>query len=393
MKVLIAGLGMQGKAALYDLIEYNAVSEVIVADSDFDNLEQYIKDVDYQMPIKCEYLDASDLNRIDYLLMQYRPDIVIELLPKEYIPNIVKSCIKNKIHIISSSFFPDSVKALSAEAENVGITILHELGMDPGLDLIFLGDAVRSLDTVEEIFIYGAGIPTPEASTNFINYKESWTFEGVLSSYNRPAHIIENGQKKSIPGNELFLSKNIHGITIDKLGELEAFPNGNALEYIDILNLEKEKLYNIGRYTMRWPGHCNFWKTIADLKLLDNTPVIVDDKIINKRKFLNAAIAPHIQYKSHEKDLGIIRVKVTGIKDGKKACFIYQVFDTRDMDTGFTAMNRLVGYTISIGAQMIVNGAITKRGIAYTARDVPGDLMLKELKKRNINVEFTSEFI
>ena len=40
MKVLITGLGMQGKAALYDLIEYNAVSEVIVADSDFDNLKK-----------------------------------------------------------------------------------------------------------------------------------------------------------------------------------------------------------------------------------------------------------------------------------------------------------------------------------------------------------------
>ncbi len=53
--------------------------------------------------------------------------------------------------------------------------------MDPGIDLVLLGEAVRSLDHVEEIISYGAGFPEPEATDNPLKYKVTWTFEGVPS--------------------------------------------------------------------------------------------------------------------------------------------------------------------------------------------------------------------
>ena len=86
------------------------------------------------------------------------------------------------------------VKVLATQAESRNVTILPEFGLDPGIDLVMLGEAVRSLDEVEEIWSYGGGIPEPEAASNPLKYKVTWTFEGVLNSYRRAGKVIRDGR-------------------------------------------------------------------------------------------------------------------------------------------------------------------------------------------------------
>jgi saccharopine dehydrogenase-like NADP-dependent oxidoreductase len=49
-------------------------------------------------------------------------------------------------------------------------------------------------------------------------------------------------------------------------------------------------------------------------------------------------------------------------------------------------MSRTVGYTASIGAQMIACGQIAKPGLLSPVNDVPYDLLIRELQKRGIQV-------
>ena len=49
-------------------------------------------------------------------------------------------------------------------------------------------------------------------------------------------------------------------------------------------------------------------------------------------------------------------------------------------------MNRTVGFTSSIIAQMILDGRIEGRGILNPAKDVPCDEFMGELKQRGIEV-------
>jgi len=62
------------------------------------------------------------------------------------------------------------------------------------------------------------------------------------------------------------------------------------------------------------------------------------------------------------------------------------MLDYGDLDTGLTAMSRTVGFPASIAAQMIVGGAITKRGLLSPACDVPYNEFFTELKRRGIFV-------
>ena len=384
MRVLLLGVGMQGKAALHDLVNSEEVAEVVAADGDFGALKAHVASKEYGK-VRCERVDATSPESL-YRLMEQGADVAIDLLPASFCGPVAAVAVKHGIHLVNAFYAVPEVKKLAGEARAKDVTILPEFGMDPGIDLVLLGEAVRSLDHVEEIITYGAGFPEPEAAHSPLKYKVTWTFEGVLQSYLRAGRVIRDGQVVEIVDTEMFSPENIHEIEIEGLGRLEAFPNGDALEYADLLGIERSTLQNLGRYVLRWPGHCALWKMMVDLHLLDREPVMVDGVAVDRMRFLAAAIEPHIQYRDHERDVVVVRIDVKGRKDGSEKRAVYQVIDRRDLETGFTAMNRTVGYTASIGAQMIASGKITKRGVLSPVNDVPYGPFAQELRKRDIRV-------
>jgi lysine 6-dehydrogenase len=54
-------------------------------------------------------------------------------------------------------------------------------------------------------------------------------------------------------------------------------------------------------------------------------------------------------------------------------------------------MTRMVGFTTSIGAQMVLRGDISRRGLLSPLSDVPFQPFLKELEKRGISVDRREE--
>jgi lysine 6-dehydrogenase len=394
MKVLLLGVGLQGKVALHDLVNNDSVTEIIAADINLEALKQLVETNRYSK-VQCRFIDANNQENINQL-MELRPDLVIDLLPIPFVNRIAKTAIEYGINLINTLSVSPEIKKLAAEAERKGIIVLPEFGLDPGIDLVLLGQAIKGMKEIEVINSYGAGIPTLKAADNPINYKVTWSLEGVLSTYFRSARIIRKGKVIQIKGNELFNQENIHEITINDIGKLEAFPNGDALRYLPSIGIKEQSdefksIREMGRFTMRWPGHCAFWKKLVDLHLLDDEPIDIDGKVIDRRKFLAKVIEPYIQLEENEEDLAILLIELIGKKNGQKTRVIYQLIDKRDLTTGFTAMSRTVGYTVSIGAQLIGNGDITKKGILSPVNDIPYEIFTKELKKRGITIKSAVE--
>ena len=392
MKVLLLGVGLQGKVALHDLVNSDTVTEVIAADINIQAIKQLVETRQYSK-VQCKFIDANNQENINQL-MDLRPDIVIDLLPIPFMNRIAKSAIRKGLNLINTLSVSPEIKKLAEEAESKRITVLPEFGLDPGIDLVLLGQAAKGMKEIEVINSYGAGIPTFDAADNPINYKVTWSLEGVLFTYLRSARIIRNGKVVQLKGNELFNQENTHEIVINDIGKLEAFPNGDALRYLPSIDIEKQSeefksIKEMGRYTMRWPGHCAFWKKLVDLHLLDDEPINIDGKEIDRKRFLAKVIEPYIQLKENEVDLAILLIEIIGKKNGKKSRVVYQLIDKRDLTTGFTAMSRTVGYTVSIGAQLIGNGKITKKGILSPVKDIPYDIFTKELEQRGIIIKKT----
>ena len=188
----------------------------------------------------------------------------------------------------------------------------------------------------------------------------------------------------------MFRKEYVHLADFPGAGELEAYPNGDAIRYIDIFGLGKT-VKTMGRFGMRYPGHCQFWQTMADLGFLDDEPLPLNGAAISPRQFLVRHLTPRLQFGPRERDLVILRVQAWGLKDRKKLSITYDLTDYRDLESGLFAMNRTVGYTASIAVQMILSGTITQPGVLSPAKDVPADKVLEELQKRGMQVEMRTE--
>ena len=387
LKILLLGVGMQGKAALHDLMENNEVTEIIAADRDFHALKTYTESRQYQYAskLRCQHFDAASPQTIETLLKK-RPDVIIDLLPVSLHDAVSFAAIDHGIHLVNASYLTPAMIKFAKRAPVLNSTILPECGMDPGLDLVLLGQAVKECDTVEKITTYGAGFPEPEAAGNLLKYKVTWNLEGVLKSYVRPASLIKNNTHIDIPGNKLFQSKQVHTINIDGLGTLEAFPNGNALDIIDMLPVTTINLHSLARYVLRWPGHCSFWKKLIDLGFLDDEEIMVDGRAVDRKRYLASLLGPQLQYGPDERDAVVVRVEVTGIKEGKRQQSVFQIIDRRDLETGLTAMSRTVGYTAAISARLVGTGAVSKRGVLSPIRDIPYNVFKQELARKGIQI-------
>jgi lysine 6-dehydrogenase len=385
VNVLLTGAGMQGKAALHDLAGNPRISRIVVADRDLAALQAHLARREYGPRVRAVSFQADEPGALDRLLAE-PADLVVDLLPPDFTARVAASAVAHGRHLVNTCYVKPEMKELADDARMRGISVLPEFGMDPGIDLVLLGEAVRRFDSVEGIACYGTGLPAPGAADNPIKYKVTWSFAGVLRAYRRGARLVRDGRVLDLAPSATFAAGNVHPVDLPGLGELEAYANGDALPYAAALGLDLAGLKQLGRYTLRWPGHCAFWKKLIDLHLLDEEPLLVDGMSIDRLHYLAAAIEPHIRLGPAERDVALIRVEVYGIRSGKRQRLRFELVDWRDLKTGFTAMNRLVGFTASIGAQMILDGRITRRGLLSPLCDVPFAEFCSELQKRGISV-------
>jgi lysine 6-dehydrogenase len=384
-KVLVLGLGLQGKAVIHDLEQGDLVSEIVVADKELDAARGYIERNGYSRS-RAVALDAAREDQLMELIESVRPEVTISMLPADFNYPVARAALKVGCKFVSSSY-SGRVSELDAEARARGITILPEMGMDPGIDLVLGRLAVDELDVVHGLYSYGTGLPEPGcANDNPLRYKITWTFEGVLKAYIRPARILRNGEEIVIPGDQIFRDKYSHDLDVEGLGTLEAYPNGDAIHYIEAFNLGPE-VREMGRFALRYPGHRQFWSTMAAMGFLDDAPLTMPEGEISPRQFLVRLFTPKLQFAENERDLVMLRVSAWGLKEGRQRKVTYNLIDYRDLATGLFAMNRTVGYTASIGAKMLLTGKITAPGVLSPTRDVPPRELLQELKARGMKLD------
>ncbi len=400
-KVLLLGLEMQGKAALHDLIESEIVSKALVGDKDLDG--DYIQKLDSEK-VRAVNINVSNSEQLSDLMDKV--DLVIELLPPGFSFSIAESAVENGVDLVSTMYLQDpeetdpekiesrqkSLAELDKKAKEKGVVVLPEFGLDPGLDLILAKQAVRDLDEIDELYLYGAGIPEYKDADNPLKYKFTWSVEGSLKTYKRPARILQNEKVVDIPEEEIFLEENIHMLDLDELkGALECYPNGNALKYAEKLDIEV--LENMGRYTCRWEGHSDFWRTMVKSGFLDEEPVILNGDKVSPFRFVTELLKSQDKFwlKDDERDIAMVRIETHGIQDGEKVHKVYQLIDKRDLETGFTAMQRTVGFTASIGAQMILDDELEQRGLV-SPTDIQLSKIVGELEKRDIEIEHYVEY-
>ena len=101
-------------------------------------------------------------------------DLVVNLLPPGLQSEIARECLRRGRPMISASCATPEIRPLSRPARDVGVMLLMEAGLDPGIDhmaTMSLVDRVHAEGGVVEAFeSYGSGVPAPDSISNPLAY-------------------------------------------------------------------------------------------------------------------------------------------------------------------------------------------------------------------------------
>ncbi|TRY81173.1 hypothetical protein TCAL_11846 [Tigriopus californicus] len=228
---------------------------------------------------------ASRFERTDPVLLniEERPDTlndliqghdcVISLLPWPLHPKIAESCISQKRDLVTASYCSDQMRSMHGACEEAGITVVNEVGADPGIDHFLAMQCFDEVATaggkVEKFISYCGGLPAPEVSDNALGYKFSWSPRGALMNMLAGAKYLENDKVVTVDPN---------GGLLDSVRPMDFLPGFNLEGYPNRDSTIYKKLYGISdadtiiRGTLRYKGYTDAVKGLVRLGLLSPDP-------------------------------------------------------------------------------------------------------------------------
>uniref|UniRef100_A0A8C7ULK5 Aminoadipate-semialdehyde synthase n=1 Tax=Oncorhynchus mykiss TaxID=8022 RepID=A0A8C7ULK5_ONCMY len=357
-------------------------------------------------------------------------DLVISMLPYGYHPVIAKHCINKKVNMVTGR------RGDSSGAEEAGITIVNEMGLDPGIDHMLAMECIDQAKadgcTVSETSFCG-GLPAPECSDNPLRYKFSWSPYGVLLNTISPAIFLKDNEVVSIPAGGTLMESTS---PMDFLPgfNLEGFPNRDSTKYSEQYGIESA--HTLIRGTLRFKGFSKAMSGFVKLGLINTDPCpmlkhtsapvswkellcnqiglhpstsdkafegflivcvfrfgMLSKEAVPHAETVLASLAKHLEarlsFDEGERDMIIMRNDVglrhsTGELETKHISLV--VYGDSN---GFSAMAKTVGYPAAIAARMVLDGEIRTKGLVVPmTKDIYGPA-LKRLQEEGL--KFTSK--
>ncbi|MGP4073320.1 saccharopine dehydrogenase C-terminal domain-containing protein [Piscibacillus sp. B03] len=378
MKVAVLGSGLMGKEAARDLVNSEGVYEVGLADIDLTRANQVCDTLNSEK-LEAFQVDASNPEELGNFMKQY--DVAVNALFYSFNETVAKTGIKVGTHVVDLGghigHITDQVLNLNEDAQAAGVTVVPDLGVAPGMINILSGYGASKLDNLESIRLFVGGIPVqPEPP---LEYNHVFSMEGLMDHYTDPALIIRNGEKTEVSA----LSE-VETLHFERFGPLEAFHTSGGTStlphsFSNVKTLEYK--------TIRYRGHAEKFKLLVDLGLTrQDYEVDVHGHKVKPRDVFLKLIEPIVELKDRD-DAVLLRVMVGGTEDGVPVEYKYEMTTFKDRVNNITAMAQATANTISVVAQMIASGTITKRGVYPPERIVPGRAYIDEMGKRGVNIK------
>ncbi|XP_041852717.1 alpha-aminoadipic semialdehyde synthase, mitochondrial [Melanotaenia boesemani] len=438
-RVLLLGSGyVSGPVVEY--LTRDERTQVTVASVLLKQAEELAAKYPHTIPVT---LDASSHEgHLDSLVKDH--DLVISMLPYSFHPLIAKHCIKRKVNMVTASYLSPAMKELQSSAEEAGITIVNEMGLDPGIDHMLAMECIDQAKadgcTVESYSSFCGGLPAPDCSDNPLRYKFSWSPYGVLLNTISPAIFLRDNQVVSIPAGGSLMDSTT---PMDFLPgfNLEGFPNRDSTKYAEPYGIQTA--HTLVRGTLRFKGFSAAMSGFVKMGLINTEPCpilqntsasiswkellcqqmslsssiskeafeeavyervgrdqfrmdtlrwfeMLTDKPVPHADTILAALAKHLEAKlsfdKDERDMIIMRNDV-GIRHPAgeletKHISLVVYGDPK----GFSAMAKTVGYPAAIAARMVLDGEISTKGLVVPmTKEIYGPALAR-LKKEGLHI-------
>ena len=175
----------------------------------------------------------------------------------------------------------------------------------------------------------------------------------VLMEYAENGSIVEDGEVIIRP----MLSETMT-IDLDKVGTLACL-NSDGLRTL----IRTTDIPNMFEKTLRYPRHVNLMRIFKETGLLDMTPVQVEGASVRPIDMTAKLLSQLWRYEPGEVDITVMKLVISGVENGKPACYTIDMYDEFDPVTGTLSMTRTTGYTCTAVTRLVLDGGFSQRGI------------------------------
>ena len=375
MKYLVLGSGMMGSAAAYDLARHDTGSEVLLADINLQSATRSARAIGGNVtPIRLDVNMHADL-----VGAMRGCGAVVSAVTYSVNFQVTRAALEAGVHMVDLGGNNDVVQkqlGLDAEAKARGITVVPNSGLAPGLINVLAVHGSREFDRVDAIHLRVGGLPQHPRPP--LNYQIVFSVEGLINEYVENAAVIAGGQLAYVEG-----MSGLEDITFPPpFGTLEAFSTSGGLS--TLTDYFAGKVQELDYKTIRYRGHCDKIKTLIDLGFATSEPMMVGGSVKTNREFFADLLRKKLDF--GDKDVVLARAVITGTRGAAQKSLAYEFVDYYDDATAMTAMMRTTSFPTAILARMLAHGEIAAHGVMPPEMCVPGDAMIAELGKRNVNI-------
>jgi len=262
--VLVLGAGQSAPYLIAYLLEHAEAHDWFVTVGDLDE-ELARRRVGRHPRGEAMFFDATDAALRSRLLE--RADVVVNMLAPTFQSVIAYECLDHRCHMLSVSYRSREVRDMDRDAHRLGVLLLCELGLDPGIDHMSAMALIERVKgeggRITGFISYGSGIPAPEGTQNPLRYVITWNPRNVVMSAEGGAQYLEEGKIKIVPWHNVF--HHTWPVEVEGVGLLEAYPNRDSLSYMRAFGLDDVR--TMIRGTLRYPGWSEAWAQIVRLGL------------------------------------------------------------------------------------------------------------------------------
>lgn len=363
MNYLVLGAGLMGKAAAYDLLLQNDTTKVILADNNPEELkkaEQFLCSRDAVNRVSTAIFNAKNESEVEDLFQNV--DAAIAAIHYGFNVTFTKIAIKTKTHMCDlggNNTIVDEQLKLSQEAEVAGVSIIPDCGLAPGMTSVLVKWGLERFNWADTVKIRVGGLPqNPKGE---LKYERLFSVEGLINEYIEPVRLLRNGKIEIIEP-----LAEVEEIIFPNYEKLEAFTTSGGTS--TLIETYKNRLKNLDYKTIRYPGHC---KVIREMY---ESGMFFDEKRKETAKHLEKTIP------LGKEDITFVKV----IFDGTDKH--HELIITDKAKHPFTSMMRTTAFPAAIISTMQARGQIKKMGVHPQERCVESELFIKELMKREINI-------
>jgi len=315
-------------------------------------------------------------------------DIVVSMLPTACHQEVAQFCIDRQCHFVCASYLTPELQMLGSNAVSKGVSLVAEVGLDPGLDHLFAHKLVARYRASQHcndanticFRSYCGGFP---AVANPFTYKFSWSPVGVLKALNSAARWISDGeiQQSEMPW------RAVHPYAAfreDGTSEpFEVYPNRDSLPYQQDYGFDPSwNIQEFVRGSLRLPGWERAWQPVFDMLTMQAEKA--EPEILET--FSQRLFEEH-RYAAGEADRVVLRVELQiAERDNQTLWHEVLQYDVVGTEQG-SAMARLVSLPVSLTVEQIVRGEMQAGVNVAPSEPEQIDLWLAELAKVGLKHE------